>query len=46
MNILVAALSIFLLRLLDQTLGTLRVLYVNKGKPLFGHVLGIVDTAI
>jgi len=33
MNIIIAALSIFLLRLLDQTLGTLRLLYVNKGKP-------------
>ena len=46
MNILVAALSIFLLRLLDQTLGTLRVLYVNKGKPIFGAVLGFVESAI
>ena len=46
MNILVAALSIFLLRLLDQTLGTLRVLYVNKGKPVFGAVLGFVESAI
>ena len=46
MNILVAALSIFFLRLLDQTLGTLRVLYVNKGKPVFGAVLGFVESAI
>ena len=46
MNIFVAALSIFLLRLLDQTLGTLRVLYVNKGKPVFGAVLGFVESAI
>ena len=46
MNILVASLSIFLLRLLDQTLGTLRVLYVNKGKPGFGAVLGFVESAI
>ena len=46
MNILLAALSIFFLRLLDQTLGTLRVLYVNKGKPVFGAVLGFIESAI
>ena len=40
------ALSIFLLRLLDQTLGTLRILYVNKGKPLFGAILGFIESAI
>ena len=46
MNIIIAALSIFLLRLLDQTLGTLRILYVNKGKPLFGAILGFIESAI
>ena len=46
MNILIAALSIFLLRLLDQTLGTLRILYVNKGKPLFGAILWFIESAI
>ena len=46
MNFLIAALSIFLLRLLDQTLGTLRILYVNKGKPLFGAILGFIESAI
>ena len=46
MNIFIAALSIFLLRLLDQTLGTLRILYVNKGKPLFGAILGFIESAI
>ena len=46
MNILLAALSIFLLRLLDQTLGTLRILYVNKGKPVFGALLGFIESAI
>ena len=46
MNILIAALSIFLLRLLDQTLGTLRILYVNKGKPLFCAILGFIESAI
>jgi len=46
MDIFLAASSIFLLRLLDQTLGTLRTLYVNKGKPSFGAVLGFVESAI
>ena len=46
MYILIAAFSIFLLRLLDQTLGTLRILYVNKGKPLFGAILGFIESAI
>ena len=46
MNILLAALSIFVLRLLDQTLGTLRILYVNKGKPVFGALLGFIESAI
>ena len=50
MNILVASLSIFLLRLLDQTLGTLRVLYVNKdlNDPLliFGYALGFAAGTI
>ena len=46
MNILLAALSIFILRLLDQTLGTLRILYVNKGKPLFGAIFVTIPVAI
>ncbi|MGI9572142.1 MAG: DUF2179 domain-containing protein [Candidatus Actinomarinaceae bacterium] len=46
MDIFIAATSIFLLRLLDQTLGTLRMLYVNKGKPGFGALLGFVESAI
>ena len=46
MNIIIAALSIFLLRFLDQTLGTLRLLYVNKGKPGLGAILGFVESAI
>ena len=46
MDIFLAASAIFLLRLLDQTLGTLRTLYVNKGKPSFGAVLGFVESAI
>src|SRR6056300_1449728 len=46
MDIFLAVSSIFFLRLLDQTLGTLRMLYVNKGKPTFGAALGFVESAI
>ena len=46
MDIFLAVAYIFLLRLLDQTLGTLRMLYVNKGKPTFGAALGFIESAI
>lgn len=46
MDIFLAVSYIFFLRLLDQTLGTLRTLYVNKGKPTFGAALGFVESAI
>ena len=46
MNLIIAALSIFLLRLLDRTLGPLRILYVNKGRPGLGASLGFVESAI
>ena len=46
MDIFLAVSSIFLLRLLDQTLGTLRMLYVNKGRPTFGAALGFIESAI
>ena len=46
MDIFLSVAYIFLLRLLDQTLGTLRMLYVNKGKPTFGAALGFIESAI
>lgn len=46
MELLFAAGYIFILRLIDQSLGTLRTLYVNKGKPLFGALLGFVESGI
>ena len=46
MNIFLAVIYIFLLRLIDQTLGTLRALYVNKGRPGIGAVLGFIESAI
>ena len=46
MDIFLAVLYIFILRLIDQTLGTLRALYVNKGRPGIGAILGFVESAI
>ena len=46
MDIILGAVLIFSLRLIDQTLGTLRLLYVNKGKPGLAAILGFVESAI
>jgi uncharacterized protein YebE (UPF0316 family) len=46
MDIILGAVLIFSLRLIDQTLGTLRLLYVNKGKPGLAATLGFVESAI
>ena len=46
MELLLAAGYIFILRLIDQSLGTLRTLYVNKGKPIFGAILGFIESGI
>ncbi len=46
MNIFLAVAYIFVLRLIDQTLGTLRALYVNKGRPGIGAMLGFIESAI
>ena len=46
MELLLAAGYIFILRLIDQSLGTLRTLYVNKGKPFFGAILGFIESGI
>lgn len=46
MNVIIAALSIFILRLIDQTLGTLRNLFVVRGKPYIGGLLGFIESAI
>ena len=46
MNIFLAVIYVFLLRLIEQALGTLRSLYVNKGKPKLGAVLGFIESAI
>ena len=46
MNVFLAVAYIFILRLIDQTLGTLRSLYVNKGRPGIGAMLGFIESAI
>ena len=46
MNVFLAVAYIFALRLIDQTLGTLRALYVNKGRPGIGAMLGFIESAI
>ncbi len=46
MNVFLAVAYIFALRLIDQTLGTLRTLYVNKGRPGIGAILGFIESAI
>ena len=46
MDIILGAVLIFSLRLIDQTLGTLRLLYVNKGKSGLAAILGFVESAI
>ena len=43
MELLLAAGYIFILRLIDQSLGTLRTLYVNKGKPFLVQFLGLLN---
>jgi len=46
MDIILGAILIFSLRLVDQTLGTLRLLYVNKGKSGLGAILGFLESGI
>ena len=45
MNLFLAALVIFLLRLIDQALTTIRGLVVSK-KPILGAFIGLVESAI
>ena len=41
-----ATLFIFSLRLADQSLGTMRALYINRNRPLQAAMLGFVESAI
>tara|TARA_B100001029_G_scaffold158971_1_gene145986 strand:- start:492 stop:992 length:501 start_codon:yes stop_codon:yes gene_type:complete len=46
MTLFLSAFIIFLLRLADQSLGTMRVLLVNKNKPGYAALIGLFESAI
>ena len=46
MDVTIAAVLIFSLRVADQSLGTMRALYVNRNRPLQAAMLGFVESAI
>ena len=46
MNLFFSALIIFLLRLADQSLGTMRSLLVSKNKPIYAALIGLIESAI
>ena len=46
MDLIFSALIIFLLRLADQSLGTMRALLVTKNKPIYAALIGLVESAI
>src|SRR4051812_24786864 len=46
MHALLIALAIFLLRILDVSIGTVRVLYTIRGKRLVSALMGVVESAI
>tara|TARA_B100000902_G_scaffold1481_2_gene1939 strand:+ start:1924 stop:2424 length:501 start_codon:yes stop_codon:yes gene_type:complete len=46
MELFFSALIIFCLRLADQSLGTMRTLLVNKDKPIYAALIGLIESAI
>ena len=46
MELIFSAGIIFLLRLADQSLGTMRALLVAKNKPIYAALIGLVESAI
>ena len=46
MELIFSAIIIFLLRLADQSLGTMRALLVSKNKPIYAAFIGLVESAI
>ncbi|MEJ6734012.1 MAG: DUF5698 domain-containing protein [Flavobacteriales bacterium] len=46
MTVFIAALSIFFLRLSDQSLGTIRALLITKNKPLYAGLIGLIESVI
>ena len=46
MDLIFSALIIFLLRLADQSLGTMRALLVAKNKSMYAAFIGLIESAI
>ena len=46
MDIVFAALIIFSLKLADTSLGTMRTLLVNKNKPIYAALVGLLESGI
>ena len=46
MDLFLSALIIFFLRLADQSLGTMRARLVSRKKPIYGALIGLIESAI
>lgn len=46
MTVFIAALTIFFLRLSDQSLGTIRALLITKNKPFYAGLVGLIESVI
>ena len=46
MELLISALFIFCLRLADQSLGTMRARLVSRNKPVYGALIGLIESVI
>ena len=46
MELLISALFIFFLRVADQSLGTMRARLVSRNKPVYGALIGLIESVI
>tara|TARA_B100000427_G_C15450924_1_gene569565 strand:+ start:662 stop:1162 length:501 start_codon:yes stop_codon:yes gene_type:complete len=46
MNLIISAGVVFLLRVADQTLGTMRSLLVARNRPIYAALIGLIESAI
>ena len=46
MHIIILCIEIFLARIIDVSLGTIRTIIVVKGKNLIGSILGFIEVAV
>ena len=46
MDLIFSASIVFSLRLADQSLGTFRALLVNKNRPIYAALIGLIESAI